>query len=139
MWADESRRKRFDILIIAMGGLIVAITLITIGIMAWIGIPLMSILYGVDFEQFRELAYIMLIAGGITAGIDFLYQIITVMRRQRVVVGLYLIAFAFSLLVLILMINMVGLKGAVIGYLIVMAILFVLLLREYIVQRMRFS
>ena len=139
MWADERRRKRFDMVILAMGGVILAITLISIGFMAWIGIPLMSILYGVDFEQFRELSYIMLAAGGLTACIDFLYQIVTVLRRQRGVVGLYLITFGLSLLILILMITMVGLKGAVIGYLLVMAILFVLLLREYIVQRRQFS
>ena len=37
-------------------------------------IPVMSFLYGVDFEQFRGLCYIMLAAGGVTAAIDFLYQ-----------------------------------------------------------------
>ena len=82
---------------------------------------------------------IMLAAGGVTAAIDFLYQIITVLRRQRVVTGLYLIVFALSVLILVLMINMVGLKGAVIGYLIVMTILLVLLVREYISQRIKLS
>jgi len=81
------------------------------------------------------LCYIMIAAGGVTAAIDFLYQVITVLRRQNVVLGLYLITFVLSLLVLTLMINMVQLKGAVIGYLIVMCILLVLLAREYITQR----
>ncbi|MBQ6454924.1 MAG: lipopolysaccharide biosynthesis protein, partial [Eggerthellaceae bacterium] len=139
LWADESRRKKFDLIIIAMVVLIVVVTLISIGIMAWIGIPLLGILYGIDFEQFRELSYIMLIAGGLTACIDFLYQVVTILRRQRAIVGLYLITFVFSLVVLLLMINFVGLKGAVIGYLLVMLVLFVLLLREYIVQRRAFS
>ena len=139
LWADEDRRKKFDLIIIAMGVLIVVVTLIAIGFMAWIGIPLMGLLYGVDFEQFRELSYVMLIAGGITAGIDFLYQVVTILRRQRAIVGLYLITFAFSLVVLLLMINLVGLKGAVIGYLLVMLVLFILLLREYIIQRRAFS
>jgi len=139
LWADETRRKKFDLIIIAMVVLIVVVTLISIGIMAWIGIPLLGILYGIDFEQFRELSYIMLIAGGLTACIDFLYQVVTILRRQRAIVGLYLITFVFSLVVLLLMINFVGLKGAVIGYLLVMLVLFVLLLREYIVQRRAFS
>ncbi len=139
LWADETRRKKFDLIIIAMVVLIVVVTLISIGIMAWIGIPLLGILYGIDFEQFRQLSYIMLIAGGLTACIDFLYQVVTILRRQRAIVGLYLITFVFSLVVLLLMINFVGLKGAVIGYLLVMLVLFVLLLREYIVQRRAFS
>jgi len=135
LWADESRRNRFDILIVVMLGIIVVLTLAFAALMAWVGIPLMSFLYGVDFSQFMDLCYIMIAAGGVTAAIDFLYQVITVLRRQNVVLGLYLITFVLSLLVLTLMINMVQLKGAVIGYLIVMCILLVLLAREYITQR----
>ncbi len=138
-WNDESRRSRFDILIVAMFALIVVITLVGALLMAWIGIPVMSFLYGLDFEPYTQLSIIMLVAGGVTAGIDFLYQVITILRRQQVVLGLYLITFGFSLLVLILMIPMMKLQGAVVGYLIVMSILLILLIREYVVQRLKFS
>ena len=138
-WADESRRSRFDLLIVAMCALIVAITLIGVGFMAWIGLPIMSFLYGFDFGPYAQLQYIMLAAGGVTAAIDFLYQVITILRRQQVVMGLYLITFGFSLLVLILMTTMMGLQGAVVGYLIVMAILLILLVREYVLQRMKIA
>ncbi len=139
IWADEAKRKRFDILIIAMMVLIVVITLVGAIAMAWIGIPIMSFLYGLDFEPYRQLAIIMLAAGGVTAGIDFLYQVITILRRQRAVLSLYLITFGFSLLVLILMTTMMQLEGAVVGYLIVMTILFILLVREYALQRIDLS
>ena len=94
--------------------------------------------FSFDFEPFKQLQFIMLAAGGVTAAIDFLYQVITILRRQQVVMGLYLITFGFSLLVLILMTTMMKLEGAVVGYLIVMSILLILLVREYIVQRMGF-
>ena len=106
----------------------VAVTGVTALAMAWIGIPVMSFLYGVDFEQFRGLCYIMLAAGGVTAAIDFLYQVITVLRQQRSVTKLYVITFGFALFVPILLVNFTGLPGAVIGYLIVMCILLVLLI-----------
>ena len=138
-WADESRRHRFDILIIGMVVLILAITVAGVLLMLWIGIPVMSFMYGIDFGPYTQLAIIMLAAGGVTAIIDFLYQIITILRRQQVVLSLYLITFGFSLLVLILMTTMMQLEGAVVGYLIVMSILMILLVREYIVQRMNFS
>ena len=138
-WADESRRSRFDLLIVAMVAFIVVITVIGIAFMAWVGIPLMSFLYGLDFSPYAQLSYIMLAAGGVTAAIDFLYQVITILRRQQVVMGLYLITFGFSLLVLILMVTMMELEGAVVGYLIVMAILLILLVREYITQRLKFA
>ena len=138
VWADESRRARFDLIIVAMMALIVAITVVGVLFMNWIGIPLMGFMYGLDFVPFTQLSFIMLAAGGVTAAIDFLYQVITILRRQQVVMSLYLITFGFSLLVLILMIPMMELEGAVVGYLIVMSILLILLVREYIMQRMKF-
>ncbi len=132
MWADAEKRARFHLVILAIVALVIALTLVVIFLMAWIGIPIMSFMYGVDFEQFRGLSYIMIAAGGVTAIIDFLYQVITVLRRQKSVMKLYLITFGFSLFVPILLIDFTGLPGAVIGYLIVMTILLVLLVWEYI-------
>ena len=127
VWADPEKRKRFDMIIVVIVGITVVMALI----MGWIGITVMSFLYGVDFEQFRGLVFIMLAAGGVTACIDFLYQVVTVLRQQRTVTKLYLITFGFSLFVPILLVNFTGLPGAIIGYLIVMCILLVLLVWEY--------
>lgn len=137
-WANPEKRRRFDLSIVAIMLVIVAVTIVVALVMAWIGIPLMSFMYGLDFEQFRGLCFIMLAAGGVTAAIDFLYQVITVLRRQKDVMRLYLITFGFSLFVPILLINFTGLPGAIIGYLIVMCILLVLLVSEYISIRLEF-
>lgn len=131
VWADPEKRKRFDMIIVVIVAVIVGITVVMALIMGWIGITVMSFLYGVNFEQFRGLVFIMLAAGGVTACIDFLYQVVTVLRQQRTVTKLYLITFGFSLFVPILLVNFTGLPGAVIGYLIVMCILLVLLVWEY--------
>ena len=126
VWADPEKRKRFDMIIVVIVAVIVGITVVMALIMGWIGITVMSFLYGVNFEQFRGLVFIML-----TACIDFLSQVVTVLRQQRTVTKLYLITFGFSLFVPILLVNFTGLPGAVIGYLIVMCILLVLLVWEY--------
>lgn len=139
IWADSERHRRFDLLIVGMILLIVAITVVGVLVMAWVGLPVMGFLYGLDFTPYAQLCYIMLAAGGVTACIDFLYQVITILRRQRYVLSLYLITFGFSLLVLILMTTMMELEGAVVGYLIVMSILLILLVREYAVQRIDIS
>lgn len=131
MWADAEKRRRFDLVILAIVAVVIVITLAVIFVMATIGIPVMSFMYGVDFEQFRGLSYIMIAAGGVTAIIDFIYQVITVLRRQKSVMKLYVITFGFSLFIPILLIDFTGLPGAVIGYLIVMTILLVLLVWEY--------
>lgn len=132
VWHDPSKRKRFDLIVIGMLLLIVGVTVVNVIVMGWIGISIMSLLYGLDFEQFRGLMYIMLAAGGITAAIDFLYQTITVLRRQKDVMMLYVVTFGFSVFIPILLVNFTGLPGAVIGYLIVMCILMVLLVWEYL-------
>ena len=135
-WADPAKRKKFDLIIVVMFVIIVGITVVVAGAMSWFGLAIMSFLYGIDFEQYRELCFVMLAAGGVTAGIEFLYQVITVLRRQRAVTKLYLITFGFSLFVPVLLVNFTGLPGAVIGYLIVMCILLVLLVSEYASIRM---
>lgn len=138
-WADPKRRKMFDLFIIAIVLVIVGITAVSVVVMSWIGIPIMSFLYGVDFEPYRQLAVIMLIAGGITGVIDFLYQIITVLRKQGVVLKLYVVTFGFSLFVPYLMISVTGLPGAALGYMIVMSILAVLLVMEYAKVRIAYA
>ena len=139
IWANPSMHKKFDQSIVAMCAVICGITFVMFVIMGTIGIPIMSFFYGLDFEEYRGLLYIMLVAGGVTAAIDFLYQVITVLRRQSDVTKLYLITFGFSLFVPTLLINFTGLPGAVIGYLIVMCILLVLLVSEYIAIRGQFN
>ncbi len=132
VWADPDKRHRFDLITIGILVLIVAFTAFMVLIMGWIGLPIMSFLYGVDFGQYQGLCFIFLVAGGITAAIDFLYQLITVLRRQRTIMKLYLITFGFALFIPVLLIDFTGLPGAVIGYLIVMTILLVLLVWEYV-------
>lgn len=132
VWQDASKRKKFDLLIWGLMAVILAITAVVWVVMAWVGVPVMSFLYGVDFEPYRGLLYVMLACGGVTAAIDFLYQVITVMRRQRDVTTLYLVTFGFSLFVPLLLVAFEGLNGAVLSYLIVESILLVLLVWEYL-------
>lgn len=138
VWA-QAKRKRFDLIIIAMLLFVLAVTVGLMAIMSTIGIPILGFLYGLDFSEYRGLSLIMVAAGGVTAAIDFLYQIVTVLRKQGSVMKLYLITFGFSLFIPILLIGFTGLPGAVIGYLIVMTILLVLLVWEYLRIRMQMS
>lgn len=131
VWQDPAKRRQFDLILVGILAVIVAITAVVFVFMAWVGVQLLSFFYGVDFEPMRGLLYLMLVAGGVTAAIDFLYQVITVMRRQRDVTTLYLVTFGFSLFIPTLLVIYTGLPGAVLSYLIIMVILFVLLVWEY--------
>ena len=125
--------------VIAMLLFVLAVTVGLMAIMSTVGIPILGFLYGLDFSEYRGLSLIMVAAGGVTAAIDFLYQIVTVLRKQGSVMKLYLITFGFSLFIPVLLVGFTGLPGAVIGYLIVMTILLVLLVWEYLRIRMQMS
>ncbi len=96
IWANPGKRRRFDLIIVAVMALIVAITGVCAAFMAGPGIPLMSFMYGLNFERYRTLALLMVVAGGVTAAIDFIYAIITVLRHAGDVTKIYLICFAVS-------------------------------------------
>lgn len=137
IWEDPEKHRRFDLVVLAMIGVIVLITGAMALFMGWVGIPLMGLMYGLDFEQFRSLVFVMVATGGVCACIDFLYQIITVLRAQGEVTRLYLIAFVFAVPVAMLLVNFSGLSGAVVGSLVVMSILLLLLVTEYLTIRKR--
>ncbi len=131
VWQDAKKRGKFDLILVGIIAIIAVITGIACAVMAWAGIPILNFLYGIDFAPFRGLLFLMLITGGITAAIDFLYQVVTIMRRQKDVMVLYLVTFGFSLFIPFLLIRYAELEGAVLSYVIIEAILFVLLVWEY--------
>lgn len=139
LWADPQKHKKFDLMTVVVIAGAVVLTIVGMLLMGTIGIPVMSFLYGINFEEFRELCYVMMVAGGVTAGIDFLYQAITVMRKQQAVTKLYLLTFGFSLFIPMLLIGFTGLPGAILSYLIIMSILFILLVTEYISIRWNYG
>jgi O-antigen/teichoic acid export membrane protein len=142
LWADPASHKKFDLMVGAVIAVIVLLVVVMVLLMGWVGISAMNFLYGEDFKQategFTGLYFVMLIAGGITACIDFLYQVITVLRKQKAVMKLYVITFGFALFVPFLLIRYTDLLGAMLSYLIVMSILFVLLVMEFFRIRMNF-
>ncbi len=139
IWSDKTKRKRFDLVIFGMLLVIALITGLTAAFMGWIGISILSVMYGIDFEQFRYMVMLMVIVGGVSAAIDFIYQVITVLRQQEHVTSLYLITFLVSLPLSWAFIQLLGLEGAVYDSLIIMSMLFCLLMYEYYSIRRRLA
>ncbi len=132
IWSNPRRRRRFDLIMLAVLAVVVVLTLAVIAFMGWIGIGIISFMYGIDFTKYRMLAFLMVAAGGLTAAIDFLYQIITVLRHQDLATKPYLISFGAAIVLSIVLVRIFGLLGAVLSYLAVMALLLVLLTLQYV-------
>ena len=137
IWQDPDRRRRFDLIVIAMLGACVVVTLGMLAFAAVLGIPLASLLYAADFEPLRGAQYLMLVAGGFAAASDFLFQILTVLREQASATRIYLGAFAFVAIASNVLIRTSGFMGAVMAYLAVMVLLFSLLALQYVLARVR--
>ncbi len=131
VWADPNSRRRFDIIIFAVLGVVVGITAIVALFMGVIGIRMLSFFYGVDFSHLRDLVFAMVVAGGIAAAIDFLYQIITVLRQQAAVTRLYTVGFIASIPISYGLVHVFKLAGAVYAALVTMLVLLILLVIQY--------
>ena len=137
IWSDPHKRLRFDLIVGGMIGVCVLVTLGGLAFAKWIAVPLNSLLYGTDFEPYRTAQYLMIVAGGLTAAIDFLYQIITVLRQQAAATRIYLIATAFVIAASIVLVRLYGFDGAVWSYLAVMVLLLAALGIQYLFIRIR--
>lgn len=135
IWSDPSKRARFDLIVLAMVGAAAVVTFVMVLIFSWIGVPLNSLLYGVDFEPYRGAQTMMIVAGGLSAVIDFLYQIITVLRRQAAATRIYAIAFGFVIACSIILVRLMGFDGAVWSYFLVMVALLGALAATYVLMR----
>lgn len=137
IWSDSSKRGRFDLLVLAMMAAIVVITVIMWGFVALIGVRLNTLLYGVDFEPYRRDAYLMVVSGGLAAAIDFLFQLLTVLRHQAAATRLYLVALAVSIALSLLLTSTMEFEGAVLAYLVTHLVLFGLFVAQYVVIRVK--
>jgi O-antigen/teichoic acid export membrane protein len=137
VWADPSKRARFDLIVVAMLGASVLVTAGMLLVFGAVGVWFNGLCYGVDFEPYRMAQYLMIVAGGFSAIIDFLYQIITVLRKQAAATLLYLIAFGIVALSSVVLIRLIGFDGAVYSYLIVMVSLFLMLAIQFVLVRVR--
>ncbi len=136
IWQNPNHRKRFDLIIFAVLGICAGVTALFVLFYNWVGIPLNSLLYAADFEQYRSQQMLMLFAGGMGAAVDFLYQIIMVLRQQKKAVSAYLIGMGVVTLASIVLVITIGFDGAVWAYFLAMAALFGLMVFQYVRVRM---
>ncbi len=136
IWADPKKHMKFDLIVLTVLGVCVVVTLGGLIYAKFIAVPLNGIMYAADFEPYRGAQYLMMIAGGITAGIDFLFQILTVLRKQAQATRIYLLSTLLALIISPILIRVYQLEGAVYSYLAVMVVLFAALVVTYIMNRL---
>ncbi len=86
-------------------------------IAAWyLGIPVLSMLYDIDLSEHRLNLMFVMLAGGISALVTFSYYVITVMRKQALLLIGYAIAFVFAFAFANFFVSKMELVGAIFTY-----------------------
>lgn len=98
LW-NQSRLQEFNKLIFRQVGLILVLSAAAVIGGYLLGIPVLSLIYGVNLDEYKTALVILLLGGGALAFVNFLQMIITVTRKQNLLNIGYILAFlAFVLL-----------------------------------------
>ncbi len=97
-------------------GMIFAATLAVLVGTWFLGIPLLSLLYGINLAGYKIDLMLVMIVGGISAIMTFSYYIITVMRQQNMLLIGYVVSFVFSFFVSDMFVKYFAIRGAIIAY-----------------------
>lgn len=103
-------------IILKMYLMIVAITIVTVVGSALVGIPILSILYGVNLASYKIQLLFIMSCGGISALMTFAYYCITVLRQQRWLLIAYGAAFLVALLITRSLVKTMCINGAILAY-----------------------
>lgn len=135
LWTQSDNTKRFDTQTFIIATSIIGITTLMAFIMWNWGATLNGILYGVSFKHLQLEQLGMVIAGGLSACIDFFFQLLTIIRKQANAFTSYLISFGFVIICSLICITTLHFSGAVGSYVGAMILLCMLLCLQYVHAR----
>lgn len=92
---------------------------------AIIGVPVLSLVYNTNLKGYWAELVILQFAGGFLALSGYLNVILTIMRRQKIILYGYVTSLLFGIMIMFVAVKHAGTIGASAGYLSVMIVLFV--------------
>jgi len=136
MW-NEKKYKKFGGIIAKMALSIVVLTFVVEAGSALIGIPLLSIIFGVNLEPFKSSLLILILSGGFSALSVVLFYALTTMRCQKKVSLAYIAAAVAGFILPGIMVSAYKITGAAISSVLISIILFLGLLIIFIYEGKR--
>lgn len=102
---------------------IVLVTVVCLAGAYVLGIPVLSLIYGVDLKGYRAELLIIMFGGGLNALSTVLRYTLTVMRKQYVTLIGYVIAFLFTIVITPVLVQKYSIGGAGAAYVLSMLIM----------------
>ena len=115
LWKDRVLGKLIKY-IVSIYGIIVVLTILAVGAAGILGIPVLSFVYGVNLEDYTVDLLLVMFVGGLSAFMAYANKVIAVMRQQKFFLLSYGIAFAYALICSGWMVENFGIRGAIVGY-----------------------
>lgn len=84
---------------------------------AWLlGIPVLSFLYAIDLTDYRWHLIVVMFVGGVSAMMSFGNNVLVVMRKQKLLIPIGVIAFVFALVAVPKIVELYAITGAIVSY-----------------------
>lgn len=122
LW-NEGKTGDFLKQTVRQGGIIAGLTLMAAAAGYLVGVQLLQMIYGIRLMEYRRLFAELLLFGGIGAMALYLNAVITVMRRQTLILAGYAVSFAANLAFTHRLVRACGIAGAGFAYGIMMGAL----------------
>ena len=88
-WWDDGDIRRFSGMVWKMIAFILAATAVVLLGTWFVGAPLLSLVFGVDILPYRGQLMVLMLGGGFGAVVYFLYNVLTSMRKQTLILFNY--------------------------------------------------
>ncbi len=115
LWESGKKKKLVGLLMKQML-MIAAVTVIVVIGGALLGIPVLQLIYGVELNAYRPLFILLLLFGGVSALDSFGSVILTVIRRQHVIIIAYIIALIIDVIFMNMIVRHYAIWGAGLVY-----------------------
>ncbi len=122
LWKMGDTKEIYKILLKKVS-MLVLLTLIVAIAGYFCGTLFLSVLYGVDVMPYKRELLVLLLGGGFTGVLNLFYFVVTVIKKQYIMLGAYVCVFMISFLISYPMVNKYLLMGAAESYLITSIIL----------------
>lgn len=113
---NEKRNKEFWHMVMTQIALIFVLTIMGILGAYLCGTQILSLVYGVDVNPYRNCLVLLMFGGGFAALIGFLINVLTVMRLQTLLLWGYMVASVAALIVSNPIVSKLGIFGASVLY-----------------------
>jgi|LSQX01.1.fsa_nt_gb O-antigen/teichoic acid export membrane protein len=127
LWTNLKVKELLNTILKLLTGIIVLTIVVLLG-GYFLGIPILSFVYGVDLRYYKSELMILLLGGGFGASVWLLNNVLTTMRKQKGLLLGYLIVSIITSVLSPILVREDAITGAALSYLCSIGILFVILI-----------